>query len=52
MAAVSALPVVVPLLPVSEEVEQPAQGNSSTRLTLSQLLNPALWDLPEWNGPQ
>ncbi|TBU35711.1 hypothetical protein BD311DRAFT_744458 [Dichomitus squalens] len=51
MATVSALPVVVPLLPAVDEFDQPRQGNSSTRLTLSQLLNPALWDLPEWNGP-
>ncbi|KAI1794612.1 hypothetical protein LXA43DRAFT_883649 [Ganoderma leucocontextum] len=49
MATVSALPPVVPLLPLVEEATLPS--SSPTRLTLSHLLNPALWDLPEWNGP-
>ncbi|KAI0748520.1 hypothetical protein C8Q80DRAFT_744096 [Daedaleopsis nitida] len=46
MATVSALPCI-PLLPPPEDTEAPSQ----TRLTLTHLLNPNLWDLPEWNGP-
>ena len=45
MATLSALPCV-PLLPQQED------DKSQARLTLSHLLNPDLWDLPEWNGPQ
>lgn len=42
MATVSALSSV----PLHE------QDQSLARLTLTHLLNPKLWDLPEWNGPQ
>ncbi|RDX56475.1 hypothetical protein OH76DRAFT_389565 [Lentinus brumalis] len=44
MATLSA-PASTPALPRADEQQNLA------RLTLSHLLNPSLWDLPEWNGP-
>ena len=40
------VPACAPASPCADDQQKLA------RLTLPHLLNPSLWDLPEWNGPQ